>query len=422
MTEAFLYHIWQYKLFNFANIVINNLPLTIIKTGTRNLQSGPDFFNARIKIGDTIWAGNVEIHVKTSDWFLHGHDTDDAYNNTILHVVFNNDLDNQKVSKIPVLELKNYIPDKVLAKIGILEKSNNWIPCQELFPNKNNQIFYSWLERLSIDRLEQKTLIVKQKLIECNHDFEWLIWHQIFQYYGFKVNAVPMELLIQSIPKKILLKHQYNINELEAIFFGVSGLLPEKSTEPYVNELIHNFSHFKNLYKLDTLNKSVWKFGGLRPQNFPTIRISQLANLIHHSLPLFEKCLQTQNHKSLCKIFETQASTYWNNHFVFNKTTTKNTVKKLGSNSLNALLINVLAPIFFLWDEMHNKSDFFERSSKLLNFLPPEENSIIKKWQKLGVETKNAFQTQALLQLKSQFCNHKQCLNCAVGIDLIKGV
>lgn len=420
MTEAFLYHIWQYKLFDVADLKIKNEPISIIKPGFRNHESGPDFFDARIKIGNTTWAGNVEIHVKTSDWIFHGHQNDDAYKNTILHVVFDDDLSENTINDIPVLELKNKISQHLLSKIGILEKSQKWIPCQELFHSRNPQIFNTWIERLGIDRLERKTEDVKQKLQELNGDFEWLLICQLFYYFGFKVNAVPMDLLVKSIPKKALIKKYDELTDLEAILFGCAGLLPEKPKDEYGKILVSKFLHYKNLYNLEQLNPSIWKFGGLRPPNFPTIRISQLAHLIYSGFPLFEKLLNFKNIEEVVNIFSVSASNYWNSHFVFDKTTAKSIKKNLGKEAISSVLINVLAPILFTWEELNQKQNFEDRTINLLNQIPPESNSIAKNWINLGVQVKNAFETQALLQLKSQFCNRKQCLSCAIGIDLIK--
>ena len=422
MPEEFLQYIWENKLFNSKNLnTTANETVEIIHPGQRNRDSGPDFFNAKIKIGETIWAGNVEIHKKASDWQQHNHHNDKAYDNVILHVVETAD---QEVTRsngeiIPTLLLS--YPEHLQKNYQQLLDAKTWIPCENQFHKVNPVVLQLGFNRLMIERLENKTADIEDRLDLNSNNWNETFYQMLARMFGFRVNAVPFELLAKSLPMSILSKHKNNLFQLEALLFGNSGLLNEQLLgDDYYLELRKEYSFLYKKYNLAPIESHLWKFMRLRPVNFPTVRISQLAALIHRSSGLFSKIIEIENLKELKRLFKVKASEYWNDHYNFNKTTTKTISKELGETAANTLIINVIIPFLFVYGEKQNKSALKNRALEYLEQLPPEKNSIITKWENLGIEPRSAFDTQALLQLKNIYCEKKKCLNCQIGVKLVK--
>jgi len=424
MPEEFLQYIWENKLFVAENLkTTNGEQLEIINVGKRNTDSGPDFFNARIKIDDTIWVGNIEIHKNSSDWVRHNHQNDKAYNNVILHVAENCDqqIFRNNGEEIPALLFR--YPDQLKTNFQKLLDAKTWIACQNQFHKIDPIILQLGFNRLMIERLEDKTSEILSRLQANNNDWNATFYQMLARMFGFKVNAVPFELLAKSLPIEILAKHKSNLFQLEALLFGNSGLLNDQllGDDYYIN-LRNEYSFLYKKYQLKGIESHLWKFMRLRPGNFPTVRISQLAELIHRSHGLFSRIIEIESLDELKKLFEVQASDYWKAHYSFNKTSTRNSVKELGENSINTLIINVVIPFLFVYGEKQNKENLKNRSLEFLEQLPAEENSIIEKWSKMGVESRSAFESQALLQLKNKYCERKKCLNCQIGVKLVKSI
>ena len=424
IPEEFLQYIWENRLFIGENLqTVNGEKIEIINCGKRNTDSGPDFFNAKVKIEDTIWVGNIEIHKNTSDWVRHNHQNDKAYNNVILHVAENVDQKTfrSKGEEIPVLQFK--YPEKLKINYQSLLDAKTWIACQNQFHKIDPIILQLGFNRLMIERLEDKTGEILSRLQANNNDWNATFYQMLARMFGFKVNAVPFELLANSLPIEILAKHKSNLFQLEALLFGNSGLLNDQLLgDDYYLNLRNEYSFLYKKYQLKGIESHLWKFMRLRPGNFPTVRISQLAALIHRSHGLFSQIIEIEKLDELKKLFEVQASEYWNIHYSFNKTSTRNSVKELGENSINTLIINVVIPFLFVYGEKQNKDNLKNRSLEFLEQLPSEENSIIEKWGKLGVESRSAFESQALLQLKNKYCERKKCLNCHIGVKLVKSL
>jgi len=422
MPEEFLQYIWENKLFYAKNLnTTANEKVEIIHPGQRNRDSGPDFFNAKIKISETIWAGNVEIHKKASDWQQHNHNTNKAYDNVILHVVETADLDVTRSNGevIPTLELS--YPEHLSKNYQQLLDAKTWIPCENQFHKVNPVVLQLGFNRLMIERLENKTGDIEDRLEQNNNNWNETFYQMLARMFGFKVNAVPFELLAKSLPMSILAKHKNNVFQLEALLFGNSGLLNEQLLgDDYYLELRKEYSFLYKKYNLTPIESHLWKFMRLRPVNFPTVRISQLAALIHRSSGLFSRILEIEDLKELKQLFKVKASEYWNAHYNFNKSTTKTISKELGETAANTLIINVVIPFLFVYGEKQNKSELKNRALEFLEQLPPEKNSIITKWGNLGIEPRSAFDTQALLQLKNIYCEKKKCLNCQIGVKLVK--
>jgi len=422
IPEEFLQYIWENRLFSDENLqTTNGEKLEIINVGRRNTDSGPDFFNARIKIDDTIWVGNIEIHKNSSDWIRHKHQADKAYNSVILHVVEINDLPIMRSisEEIPTLILK--YPVQLKTNYQNLLDSKTWIACQNQFHKIDPIILQLGFNRLMIERLEDKTSEILARLQANNNDWNATFYQMLARMFGFKVNAVPFELLAKSLPLEVLAKHKNNLFQLESLLFGNSGLLNDQLLgDDYYLNLRNEYSFLYKKYQLKGIESHLWKFMRLRPGNFPTIRISQFAALIHRSHGMFSKITEIANLDELKQLFKVEASEYWKLHYSFNKQTSRNWVKELGANSINTLIINVVIPFLFVYGEKQNKEHLKNRSLEFLEQLPAEGNSIIERWGEMGVVARSSFESQALLQLKNRYCERKKCLNCQIGVKLVK--
>ncbi|WP_346862980.1 DUF2851 family protein [uncultured Draconibacterium sp.] len=421
MPEEFLQYIWENRHFYTEKLrTTDKQPLEILNPGKRNSDSGPDFFNAKIKIDNTIWAGNIEIHKKASDWEKHNHNTNKAYDSVILHVVETDDLEISRTNGelIPTLILK--YPDFLKTNYEQLLNAQTWIACQNQFHKVNPVLLQLGFNRLMIERLENKTEEITARLQYNNNDWNETFYQMLARMFGFKVNAIPFELLAKSLPMQILLKHKNNLFQLEALLFGNSGLLNNQLLgDEYYLKLREEYSFLYKKYKLKAIESHLWKFMRLRPVNFPPIRISQLAHLIQNSHALFSKIIELETLYEIKDLFRVKASAYWNNHYNFNKLSTLEEVKELGETSSNLLIINIVIPFLFVYGEKQNKNYLKNRALDFLEQLPSETNSIIKKWHDMGIQARSAFESQALLQLKNCYCEPKKCLNCHIGVKLV---
>jgi len=423
MKEDFLQFVWEQGLFTKTNLkTTDGRPLEIISTGQLNSDSGPDFFNAKIRIGNTIWAGNIEIHQKSSHWYRHRHNTDAAYDNVILHVVELNDSPVLlKSQALPTLVI-SYSPE-ILENYEQLLRSAKWIACEDQISKSDPFLIRFWFSSLMIERLESKTGDIMAILENNKNNWNETFYQLLSRNLGMKTNAQPFEMLAKSLPLQILSKHKNNLFQIEALLFGQSGLLNETLLgDDYYLSLRNEYSYLYKKYGLSAIESHLWKFMRLRPINFPTVRIAQLAMLIHQSSALFSQILETENLEDLRKLFDVSASEYWNTHYSFNKVSKDNHVKKLGETAFNNLVINTIAPLLFIYGDQHLNQEMKDRALLFLEKLEPESNQIIRKWHELGIESRTAFETQALLQLKNNYCDHKKCLNCQLGAKIISSV
>lgn len=425
LPERFLHYIWQFQLFEHQELQTNDgEPIQIIHTGLLNHHSGPDFSDARIEIGKTLWAGHVEIHKKSSDWLQHQHQEDAAYDSVILHVVYEYDqpIYRQDGTIIPTLELKGKIAKNYIKKYWLLLQNQQWIPCQAQFKGvlEFPIRFSLWLDRLVIERLEQKTKPIHQLLEQNNNNWEQTFYQFLARGFGAKVNADTFEQLAKSIPLLVLSKHKNNLAQLETLLFGQAGLLEQDFEEEYPLALKKEYNFLQKKYKLTPLQASSWKFGRIRPANFPTIRIAQFAKLIQQSTHLFSKILAAATVKDIHELFSLKLQDYWLTHYQFDKET-KQRNKSLGKNAIDLLLINTIIPFLFVYAKAKDDSSFQDKALNWLTQLPAEKNSLISNWEGLGLKIDSAQDSQALLQLKNVYCNEKRCLECTVGDLIMKG-
>jgi hypothetical protein len=422
MTEEFLWYIWKFRLFDTIELkTTRGEAIQVIKPGEQNYDSGPDFFNARIKIGSTVWAGNVEIHTSASDWHRHKHTSDKAYDNIILHVVNDEDaeLERKNGELIPTLELKKRIPQNIYGKYVQFKGSRDWIPCEKQISGVSKFVFNHWMDRLLAERLERKSLPILTSLKQNKNNWEETFYQVLARSFGQKVNADPFEMLARSLPVSALNKHKNNFTHVEALLFGAAGLLENTFEDPYPNELQKEFKFLKQKFKLKPIDASLWKFMRLHPPSFPTIRLSQFAGLICRSSHLFSKMLEASTAKQLASLLETETSPYWQTHYRFDKSSPARR-KTLGMDSINTIIINTILPFLFIFGKEKGDERFCDRALLFFEKLEAENNSIITRWESIGLPAKNAYETQALLQLKNEYCAKKRCLECGIGSALLK--
>jgi len=421
MNEDFLIYLWSNQLFK-ADKTVADESISVISQGQRNMDSGPDFFNARIKIGNTIWAGNVEIHSRSSDWFRHKHDNDSAYDNIILHVVLEDDkpVKRNNGEIIPTLVLNNKFNENIFNKYQAFIRSKKWIACEDSIESTNYFDRLSWFDTLMAERLEDKANHIFRELNNSQNDFHETFYRKLARNFGFKTNGDIFELLANSLPLKILAKHNNNLLQIEALLFGQAGMLNIEFTDDYPEQLFKEHLFLSEKYNLKSIDPKPWKFMRMHPANFPTIRISQFANIIHRSSGLLHKILETERLTDIISLFKTQASPYWTDHFRFGKTTNPK-VKELGVGSINLLLINTIIPFTFVYGKQTASDALMEKAVNWLEQIKAENNVIIRNFKDRGIKAENAMQSQALLQLKNNYCDKKRCLDCRIGYLLLNG-
>jgi len=424
MKEEFLHYLWKYNLY-FPDKLIDNEGnrVIVIHPGEYNRDSGPDFFNARLKIGDTEWAGNVEIHIKASHFESHGHNADPAFDNVILHVVAENDkpVFNTRGEEILTVRL---VYDPGLYDNYLMLLNNPFaIACQSEISNLDMFFVRHWLNRLVIERMEEKSAHVMKIFRETGNDWEETFYRVLARYFGFRVNTGPFEMLATALPFRIIRRHADNSFQVEALLFGTAGLLDEglfreAVSDDYYVALIKEFRILSAKYSIRPLHGWTWKFARLRPANFPTLRISQLAAMLSVAGGLFSRVLEVNDIKQLRELFEVAASVYWDDHFVFGKKS-RPYPKLTGSQATDIFLINAVVPVIFSYGRYRDEVFFCEKALSFLDETDPEENSITGDWRVSGIDAESAFYTQALIHLRNNYCKKRKCLDCRIGARLI---
>lgn len=424
MKEEFLHYLWKYSLYDADSLLDNDgKRITVIHPGEYNRDSGPDFFNSRLLIGDTVWAGNVEIHIRSSHFDLHGHQHDPAFNNVILHVVAENDrkVINERGEELLTSEIK--FDQALYEKYLSLVNNPYIIACQDEFSKVDRIFVRHWLGALLIERLQEKSEMIIRILDDTGNDWDETFYRLLSRYFGFRVNTEPFEMLARALPFRILRKHADNRFQIEALLFGAAGMLEEglfkdALSDEYYQSLIREFRILSSKYSLQPLHGWIWKFSRLRPANFPTVRISQLALMLSVSGGLFSRVLETPDAASLKKLFEVSASEYWDNHFVFGRKSRKS-IKNTGSQATDILLINAVIPAIFVFGRSRDRQDICEKALDFLESVEAEDNKIISEWQKAGILAESAFDSQALIQLRNEYCKIRKCLSCRIGTKII---
>ena len=422
MKENLLHFIWKLQLFSTKKLVTTaNEPVHVITAGLENLNTGPDFLNSKIEINGQLWAGNVEIHINSSDWYQHKHETDKNYDTVILHVVWEHDVVVYRKSNqvIPTLELKQFISPAFLQKQQqLFDVPKKWIYCENEISTIDSFVLKHWFERLYFERLEQKSARIQTQLTNTKNDWDTTFFVLLAKNFGLKVNGEAFFNFATSFSFSIVRKVAANRKQLEALFFGQAGLLMAESESVYYNELKLEYEYLQVKFKLQAIDSRQIQFFRLRPNNFPTIRISQLASLYYKYQNIFSKIIEIEELEDFYNVFGVTTAEFWDTHYTFEKASKKSS-KKLTKSFVDLLLINTIIPIKFLYLKSLGKSDFSAVIS-LIEQLKPEKNSIVSMFNELKIKSNNAFETQALLQLKNNYCNQQKCLNCEIGTTLLK--
>ncbi len=428
--EKLLQYVWKHKLFPLhALSTTDGKNVEIIDVGLQNNDSGPDFFNAKIKIDDTVWVGNVEIHMKSSEWYVHGHDKDEAYNNVILHVTDDADTDviTQSGRSLPQMEL--HIPEEIYSNYHHLLEEDKYPPCYAIIPQIPIIDIHFWLSSLVAERLERKTNDILKRVKMSDGSWEKAYFMTLTRNYGFGINGDAFEMLASKIPLNCAAHQRDNIIQIEAMLMGQAGLLTEEAVQPiylenavkegYFEKLKNEYHFLANKYGLKPMDRNLWKFLRLRPQNFPHIRISQIANLYCSRKADLADIIECSSADELKQVLETDVTPYWETHYTFGSTSCK-TTKSLSDTSLNLLIINTAVPIMFAYGRHRGDESLCERALNILEGLKAENNYITRMWRMCGLEIKCAGDSQALIQLKKEYCDTKNCLRCRIGYEYLK--
>lgn len=423
MDEKLLQYIWQHKLFDSTDCrTSQNEKITILSVGELNLNSGPDFYNAKILINSTLWVGCVEIHIKASDWYKHNHQDDMAYNNVVLHVVYENDkeilLPNNAL--VPTLALQPLISEKIIQTYTSFLKSKENIPCTYQFSQIDSFRLFAWLDRMLIDRLEEKTETVALILKQCNQNQEEAFYQFLSYYFGFTINNLPFQLLAKSLPLYYLAKHKNNLFQIESLLFGQAGLLDAEFQEEYPRKLKKEYEFLKQKFDLKKkCTKEMWKFAKTYPSGFPSIRIAQLSALIHQSSALLSKIMEAADVNEIRNWFCVPLNAYWETHYMFDSLSSKKS-KHMGELAIHTLIINAVLPFMYQVGKIRNSQEIKNKVVQFYEDIPIENNKISREFQLLRDDFNNAFHSQALIQLKKKYCDAKACLHCGIGLYLLK--
>lgn len=421
MKEELLWFVWQYKAFNQKALkTTDGQTVEILKLGQRNADAGPDFLNAQIKIGDTLWAGNVEMHLSASLWNLHGHQNDAAYDNVILHVVLQADevIQTTQGRTIACLEISEFWNQKLVNEALALSENLLAISCAAHLHQVDQFAVKIWLERMAIDRLEEKSTAIFQKLTKNNFDWAQTFYELLARNLGMQINSEPMEWLAHATPNQLLAKVKPSLFIIEAILLGQSGLLKIAPEDEYVSALQHEYSYQAKKWGLNSLQAHVWKHLRLRPANFPAIRIAQLAALINRSEHLFSLLIETPI-PDLANLFNVEASKYWQNHYQLGKENDQVMVKRLGNSAIDSILINAAAPMLFTYGKHLGNEVMKQKAIDLLLHIKAEKNRFTRLYENLGLKPEQALESQAMIQLYKHYCEPKHCIKCGIGTNLL---
>ena len=424
MTEAFLHYVWRHQLFACRELTTTDgQPVIVLRAGEPNHDAGPDFFNARLRIGEVEWAGNVEIHIHSSDWTAHRHQQDAAYNNVVLHVVYAHDADIvlQNGKTPATLELKRYLHPALVANYEALMASTaNAIPCGSRVGEVPQMMVQSFLERLAVERVEAKSDTVHRLLEESHGGWEQTCYWLMARYFGGKVNALPFELLAKATDPRMLARWSDNRQRVEALLMGQAGLLEGYFEDEYPRVLQADYEALRGGAGLTPIGDYLWKFYCLRPSSFPTIRISQLADLMSRTKNLFATLLAMTDVKEIEQLLTCRAAPYWDTHYRFDKVAGRASVKHIGRMQADMLIINAWVPLLFVYGAEHRQQQYKDQAMDLLAQLDAENNAVIRRWQAVGITPSSAVESQALLQLSDAYCSKRRCLECRIGYQLLK--
>lgn len=428
--EQLLHYVWKHKMFPLRELkTTNGQAVEVIDPGLHNHNAGPDFFNAKVKIGGTLWVGNVEIHDKSSDWFVHGHDHDSHYNNVILHVATDIDCDVRTANGTTPPQLQLDVPKAIADNYRELLSVDSYPPCYKIIPELDRLTVHSWLSALQAERLEQKTEAIAHRAKISGGSWEQAYFITLARNFGFGINGEAFEPWATSIPLNTIAHHRDDIFQIEALFMGQAGLLdistvPERYRdvaleEGYFTRLRNEYLYLSHKFSLSPIDAGLWRFLRLRPQNFPHIRIAQLVNLYYNHKTSLSALTDCDTVKKAREMLSTCVSPYWETHYSFGNPGKRN-AKRLSQSSVNLLLVNTVIPMLFAYGRHKGDERLCDRAFDFLDELKAENNHIVRMWQEVGLKVDNAGDSQALIQLKREYCDRKDCLRCRFGYKYLK--
>ncbi len=421
MKEDFLHYVWLYNYFDQTNLqTTTGQSIRIITNGTHNHDSGPDFSNAQINIDGIDWNGQVEIHIQSSDWLKHKHQFDINYESVILHVVWKEDkpIMNRKKVRIPCIELCDRVNPSLLDNYTNLILNKSWIACADSLHLIDKDRTMLWLNAIAIERMEQKAKLIHDEFEQLDLHWDHLFLVQLSKAFGLKVNQDAFASLAKSLKYEVIQKYAHQLKQLEALLFGQAGMLSESWKDPYAKQLTREYNFLQHKHSLQPIPLSFWKFGRLRPANFPTIRIAQLAQLLHRCPTLFSQVLEGSIDEVLHLFDDLVASDYWDTHYRFD-TESKKKKKALGKSRIHLIFINCICPMLFSYGKYRQNQDYIDKAITLLETLPAESNAIVNQWASLSITPRHAIDSQALIHLKKTYCDQYKCVSCQIGHQLL---
>lgn len=427
MKEDLLQFIWKFRYFNSHSLKsVDGSDLLIIHPGTQNFDQGPDFLNAQIEINGTLWVGNVELHLFSKQWDQHHHQHDENYKNVILHVVWHHDGDIKDINGtiLPTLELEKRVSKILLNKYqALMEKEQKgnavFIPCENHLGSVSELVIASWKSRLVAERLTEKTKKIFEVLKQTEFHWEETLWRLVAQNFGGKVNGMIFHKIAETIPQNLLARHKNQLIAIESMLFGQAHLLDGEFAGDYPKMLQREYQFYQKKYHLTDVDGNVL-FLRMRPANFPTIRLAQLAALILKSVHLFAKIKECNNLVDLKELLKVEPNDYWLYHYKFDDEGAAFRRKALGKQMIENIIINTFAPMMFAYGLFQKEETYKEKAIQWLEEITPEKNSITQGFERIGIANKSAFDSQALIQLKNYYCNETRCLQCAIGNAILK--
>lgn len=418
--EQLLHYVWKHKIFPLGELkTTTGQQVEVIDTGLANTNAGPDFFNAKIKLDGVLWVGNIEIHQRSSDWYKHGHDKDVGYDSVILHIATDTDTEVKRTNGEVIPQMQLACPGRVRANYQELIETDSYPPCYRIIPSLSPFTLHSWMSALQMERFEQKAALLGERLKRCLGNWEDAFFVTLARNFGFGLNGDAFEAWANRVPLRAVDKHRNDLFQIEAIFFGQAGILADPDGDDYYLRLKKEYAYLQHKFELVPMEASQWRFLRLRPNNFPHVRIAQLACLYHRAYGLLSSLLEKETLKEVREILKGGTSEYWVTHYTFGGSSPAHP-KTLSNSSLDLLIINTVVTFLYAYGLHKGNEVLCARASSFLEEIKPENNYIIRMWEQCGMKAANAGDSQALIQLKKEYCDKKKCLYCRIGYEYLK--
>ena len=418
--EQLLHYVWKHKIFSLKELkTTTGQQVEVIDTGLANTDAGPGFFNAKLKLDGVLWIGNIEIHERSSDWFKHGHHADAGYNSVILHIAseIDTEISRSNGERIPQIQL--ICPEAVRTNYKELLETDSYPPCYRIIPSLPPFTAHSWMTALQMERFEQKATLLNERLKRCQGNWEDAFFITLARNFGFGLNGDAFETWAHQLPFRAVDKHRNDLFQIEAIFFGQAGILEDSDGDGYYLRLKKEYTYLQHKFGLIPMDASLWRFLRLRPANFPHIRIAQLACLYHRAYGLLSRIMETETLQGVRDILKGGTSEYWLTHYTFGGSSPSRP-KTLSNTSLDLLIINTVVTFLYAYGLHKGNRVLCARAGSFLEELKAENNYITRMWEQCGMKASNAADSQALIQLKKEYCDKKKCLYCRIGYEYLK--